>query len=115
MKNKRLVTILGLLAVLAIGGIVYSSLNSKGNTTKTNSDSQTVKVGVLQYVSHPSLDLIYKGIQDGLAEEGYKGDKIKIDFMNAEGDQSKVSTMSKQLLRTSLLSWELSQIQSEQT
>lgn len=74
MKNKRLVTILGLLAVLAIGGIVYSSLNSKGNTTKTSGDSQTVKVGVLQYVSHPSLDLIYKGIQDGLAEEGYKGD-----------------------------------------
>ena len=98
MKNKRLITILGLLAVLAIGGIVYSSLNSKGNTTKTSSDSQTVKVGVLQYVSHPSLDLIYKGIQDGLAEEGYKGDKIKIDFMNAEGDQSKVSTMSKQLV-----------------
>ena len=62
MKNKRLVTILGLLAVLAIGGIVYSSLNSKGNTTKTSGDSQTVKVGVLQYVSHPSLDLIYKGI-----------------------------------------------------
>ena len=98
MKNKRLMTILGLLAVLAIGGIVYSSLNSKGNTTKTGDDSQTVKVGVLQYVSHPSLDLIYKGIQDGLAEEGYKGDKIKIDFMNAEGDQSKVSTMSKQLV-----------------
>mgnify|MGYP003692263857 FL=1 len=98
MKNKRLITILGLLAVLAIGGIVYSSLNSKGNTTKTSGDSQTVKVGVLQYVSHPSLDLIYKGIQDGLAEEGYKGDKIKIDFMNAEGDQSKVSTMSKQLV-----------------
>ena len=46
MKNKRLITILGLLAVLAIGGIVYSSLNSKGNATKTSSDSQTVKVGV---------------------------------------------------------------------
>ena len=33
MKNKRLMTILGLLAVLAIGGIVYSSLNSKGEFT----------------------------------------------------------------------------------
>ena len=98
MKNKRLMTILGLLAVLAIGGIVYSSLSGKTNVSKTGDDSQTVKVGVLQYVSHPSLDLIYKGIQDGLAEEGYKGDKIKIDFMNAEGDQSKVSTMSKQLV-----------------
>ena len=98
MKNKRLMTILGLLAVLVIGGMAYSSLSGKSNGSKTGDDSKTVKVGVLQYVSHPSLDLIYKGIQDGLAEEGYKGDKIKIDFMNAEGDQSKVSTMSKQLV-----------------
>lgn len=56
------------------------------------------KIGVLQFVSHPSLDLIYKGIQDGLAEEGYKDDQVKIDFMNSEGDQSKVATMSKQLV-----------------
>ena len=98
MKNKRLMTILGLLAILVIGGMAYSSLSGKSNGSKTGDDSKTVKVGVLQYVSHPSLDLIYKGIQDGLAEEGYKGDKIKIDFMNAEGDQSKVSTMSKQLV-----------------
>ena len=98
MKNKRLMTILGILAVLVIGGMAYSSFSSKSNSSNTGDESKTVKVGVLQYVSHPSLDLIYKGIQDGLAEEGYKGDKIKIDFMNAEGDQSKVSTMSKQLV-----------------
>ncbi len=42
-------------------------------------------------MSHPSLDLIYKGIQDGLAEEEYKDDQVKIDFMNSEGDQSKVA------------------------
>ena len=42
--------------------------------------------------------MIYKGIQDGLAEEGYKDDQLKIDFMNSEGDQSKVATMSKQLV-----------------
>ena len=42
--------------------------------------------------------MIYKGIQDGLAEEGYKDDQVKIDFMNSEGDQSKVATMSKQLV-----------------
>ena len=79
MKNKRLMTILGLLAILVIGGMAYSSLSGKSNGSKTGDDSKTVKVGVLQYVSHPSLDLIYKGIQDGLAEEGYKGDKIKIE------------------------------------
>ena len=33
-----------------------------------------------------------------MALAGYKADDIKIDFMNAEGDQSKVATMSKQLV-----------------
>ena len=97
MKNKRLLAVLAVLAVLVGGSLIYSSLN-KGGGSKSTTDKKTVKVGVLQYVSHPSLDLIYKGIQDGLAEEGYKADDIKIDFMNAEGDQSKVATMSKQLV-----------------
>ena len=97
MKNKRLLAVLAVLVVLVGGSLIYSSLN-KGGGSKSTTDKKTVKVGVLQYVSHPSLDLIYKGIQDGLAEEGYKADDIKIDFMNAEGDQSKVATMSKQLV-----------------
>ena len=97
MKNKRLLAVLAILVVLVGGSLIYSSLN-KGSGAKPTTDKKTVKVGVLQYVSHPSLDLIYKGIQDGLAEEGYKADDIEIDFMNAEGDQSKVATMSKQLV-----------------
>ena len=97
MKNKRLLAVLAVLVVLVGGSLIYSSLH-KGGGAKSTTDKKTVKVGVLQYVSHPSLDLIYKGIKDGLAEEGYKADDIKIDFMNAEGDQSKVATMSKQLV-----------------
>jgi hypothetical protein len=97
MKNKRLLAVLAVLVVLVGGSLIYSSPNKDGKANPTT-DKKTVKVGVLQYVSHPSLDLIYKGIKDGLAEEDYKADDIKIDFMNAEGDQSKVATMSKQLV-----------------
>lgn len=97
MKNKRLLAVLAVLVVLVGGSLIYSSPNKDGKANPTT-DKKTVKVGVLQYVSHPSLDLIYKGIKDGLAEEGYKADDIEIDFMNAEGDQSKVATMSKQLV-----------------
>lgn len=97
MKNKRLLAVLAVLVVLVGGSLIYSSPNKDGKANPTT-DKKTVKVGVLQYVSHPSLDLIYKGIQEGLAEEGYKADDIEIDFMNAEGDQSKVATMSKQLV-----------------
>lgn len=96
MKNKRLLGIIVALALVVGGSLVYSSLTKQ--ETKTETANKTAKVGVLQFVSHPSLDLIYQGIQDGLAEEGYKGDQVKIDFMNSEGDQSKVATMSKQLV-----------------
>ena len=94
MKNKRLIGIIAVLAVLVAGSLIYSSMNKP----EAKNEKKVAKVGVLQFVSHPSLDLIYKGIQDGLAEEGYKDGQIKIDFMNSEGDQSKVATMSKQLV-----------------
>ena len=96
MKNKRLMGIIGLIAAAVIGTAIYSATAGKDN--KATSNNEKAKVGVLQLVSHPSLDLIYKGIQDGLAEEGYDKDKVDIDFLNAEGDQNKVATMSKQLV-----------------
>jgi len=94
MKNKRLIGIVAGLAVLVVASLFYSSMNKPAAKV----EQKVAKVGVLQFVSHPSLDLIYQGIQDGLAEEGYKDDQVKIDFMNSEGDQSKVATMSKQLV-----------------
>ncbi|WP_242236760.1 tryptophan ABC transporter substrate-binding protein [Streptococcus acidominimus] len=95
MKNKNLLlTILALIAVV-VGGIF---LNNKKEGQEAQTADETVKVGVLQFVTHEALDEIYRGIQDGLAEEGYKDAKIKIDFMNAEGDQGKIATMSKQLV-----------------
>ena len=94
--NKRLIGIIAALALVVGGSLIYSNLTKQ--ETKTETVNKTAKVGVLQFVSHPSLDLIYHGIQDGLAEEGYEGDQVKIDFMNSEGDQSKVATMSKQLV-----------------
>ena len=96
MKNKRLMGIIGLIAAAVIGTAIYSATAGKDNMAA--SSNEKAKVGVLQLVSHPSLDLIYKGIQDGLAEEGYDKDKVDIDFLNAEGDQNKVATMSKQLV-----------------
>ncbi len=94
--NKRLIGIIVALGLVVGGSLIYSSITKQ--ETKTEQENKVAKVGVLQFVSHPSLDLIYQGIQDGLAEEGYKEGQVKIDFMNSEGDQSKVATMSKQLV-----------------
>ena len=97
MKNKRVLGMIGALLAVILVAVVYPMLTNKNDANKTDG-TKKAKVGVLQLVSHPSLDLIYKGIQDGLAEEGYDKDKVDIDFLNAEGDQNKVATMSKQLV-----------------
>ncbi|TPR37014.1 tryptophan ABC transporter substrate-binding protein [Apilactobacillus micheneri] len=53
------------------------------------------EVGILQLTEHPALDAIHHGIIQGLKESGFKpGKNIKIDFQNAENDQSNLKTMS---------------------
>ncbi|MBQ6699908.1 MAG: ABC transporter substrate-binding protein [Oscillospiraceae bacterium] len=53
------------------------------------SDSDVVKIGVIQFMQHASLDEAYQGFVDGLAEAGYvEGENLKIDFQNASGEVS---------------------------
>lgn len=58
------------------------------------------KVGILQLMSHPALDQINKGINDTLKKHGYiNGKNIKIEFQNAQNDQSNLRTISKQFVQ----------------
>lgn len=93
MKNKRLIWTLVFLAILTLGSIGTDLFKKEHQDT-----NKVVKVGILQFVTHDALDQIEKGIEDGLKEAGYKGDKVKITLLNSEGDQSKIQTMSKQLV-----------------
>lgn len=57
------------------------------------------KVGILTLMHQPALDQIHKGVVAGLAKEGYHdGKNIKIDYQNAQGDQSNLKTMSTKLV-----------------
>ncbi|WP_302480069.1 tryptophan ABC transporter substrate-binding protein [Streptococcus parasuis] len=95
MKNKNL---LATIIVLTVMVVVALFLTQKEQNNSTNS-TEKVKIGVLQFVTHDSLDEIYKGIKAGLEEGGYTTtENLSIDFMNAEGDQSQVQTMSKKLV-----------------
>lgn len=48
---------------------------------------KTLKVGILQYAPHPSLDNCYAGIVEGLAQAGYvDGENISIDYKNGNGE-----------------------------
>lgn len=57
--------------------------------------SKEVRVGVLNLMRHPALDEIYRGYKAGLAKSGYK---IKIDYQNANNDQSNLKTMAEKLV-----------------
>ena len=62
-----------------------------------------IQIGVLQLVEHPALDAAYQGFVDGLAEAGFVvGDKIEIDFRNAQADQSNLMTMSERFVKNNV-------------
>ena len=81
----------GLVAALALSTMV-------GCSSKKDSSDQK-KIGVVQLVEHDALDASYKGFKDGLEKAGYKdGDKIKIEYKNAQNEQSNCQTIAKQFV-----------------
>jgi len=59
------------------------------------SNIERKKVIVITPVSHPSLEQSILGFIDGLSSEGYDNDKIGIKKMNANGDFSRVPSLTK--------------------
>ncbi|HFU4001932.1 TPA: tryptophan ABC transporter substrate-binding protein [Streptococcus suis] len=95
MKNKNLLATIIALTVMVVAALFMTQKEQSSQSAS----SEKVKIGVLQFVTHDSLDEIYKGIKVGLEEGGYSTtDNLEIDFMNAEADQSQVQTMSKKLV-----------------
>lgn len=96
-KNvKKIIGFLVLLVVLLGGVFIFQRTQAD---TKPTAKKEKPTVGVLQLMSHPALDSIYKGIKQGLKEEGYTLNKdVKIDFQNAQGDQSNLKTMSEKFV-----------------
>ena len=98
MKKSVLAFIVVIIVVLGY----YFINNKKGELTQENSqitNEKIINVGVLQLLSHPALDAIYKGIDEELANQGYKnGENIKINLLNAQGEQSNLALMSEKLV-----------------
>lgn len=88
MKKKYLISGVIFIFVVILGFAFFQGQQKQKPQAKPT-------VGILQLMSHPALDAIHKGIIHGLEEEGYKpGKNIKIDFQNAQNDQSNLKTMS---------------------
>ncbi|WP_204123154.1 tryptophan ABC transporter substrate-binding protein [Lacticaseibacillus mingshuiensis] len=87
---KRMIALIAVLVVFL--GVAFGVESKPEQAAKTSS---VKTVGILQLMSHPALDAIHKGIIQGLKNKGYTvGKNLKIDFQNAENDQSNLKTMS---------------------
>lgn len=94
MYSRKLKISLMIIGLMILYPIITMTVE-KQQENRTNS----MTVGVLQYISHPSLDEIYQGILTGLKEQGLEeGKNLKVVFQNGQGDQSKLNMMSQQLI-----------------
>ena len=115
-KLKRLITgviaiTMLLAATTACGG--NDKENAEEETSKipevsTEADQETddqsdvaeeksARIGVIQFIEHPSLDQAYKGFVEYLGQNGYvEGENLEIDFQNAQGEQANCQTIAGQ-------------------
>lgn len=85
--------------VMAAGMAAVLSLSVMAGCSKEEESSGQKKIGVVQLVEHDALDAAYKGFKEGLKDAGYKdGDKIKIEYKNAQNEQSNCQTIAQQFV-----------------
>lgn len=72
-----------------------SSVVSKpsGSSQASKTSDAPYKIGLIQYVEHPSLDTIRESFMSRLEEWGYDETKVQIDYQNASGDTANVNTI----------------------
>lgn len=83
--------------LIGLAAVSLLLLAACGQTSKAASTKGVIKIGILQQINQTALDDTRKGFIAELAKHGYKGNKIKIDYVNANGDQANLSTMATRL------------------
>ncbi|MCO6558020.1 MAG: ABC transporter substrate-binding protein [Bifidobacterium sp.] len=100
--GRALTATIIVIVLILVGGFTYQlgRRHALGNDNTASTSQHALKrVGILQYVSHPALNQIHKGVVDELEKEGFiDGKNIQIIDQNGQADQSKLATMSEQLV-----------------
>lgn len=78
------------LAVLAAAGALALT-GCGGGGSAASSDAETYKIGITQYVSHPSLDAAREGFVEALEDAGLD---VEYDEQNAQADQGTVTSIA---------------------
>ena len=84
--------------IISFVSLMVAMLALVGCATSNDSKEQ-VHIGLLQYVEHDALSGARKGFIAELEEQGYAdGKNIRIDYQNAQGEQSNLQTIADKLL-----------------
>ncbi len=86
---KKLLTIL--LAITCLLSLVAcsSSTNDNNSATSDATEENNFKIGVVQLLQHPALDLATEGFKDALADNGI----TNVDVQNASGESANCATI----------------------
>lgn len=87
---KKIAALLMSLLVIVAG---FTACSGNGAAKPNNGK---LKVGVIQYMSHSSLDNCYDGLEKGL--KNALGDKVEIDFQNGNGDSATCDSIAKKMV-----------------
>ncbi|MET3589107.1 putative ABC transport system substrate-binding protein [Bartonella silvatica] len=61
--------------------------------------SDHVKVAITQIMAHPAADAVRKGVEDALAENGYKqGENFELTFLSAQGNISTATQVARKFV-----------------
>lgn len=84
---------MSLAALGLVGALLFSGCSNNESTggNEANDNKETFKVGISQYVTHPSLDAATKGFKKALKDEGLA---VEFDEQNANADQSNVQNIA---------------------
>lgn len=82
-------------AALALAGCgSNSSTSANDSSTHSNAAAKgSYSIGIMQYVSHPSLDAAREGFKQALAHSGLQ---VEFTEQNAQGDQATVTSIANQ-------------------
>ncbi len=88
------------LLILLLAAVLSVGLIGCGSETTGSDSSETVKLGIIQIVEHPSLDAARSGFLDVLKENGYvEGENLQVDYENAQGDQANLQTIARKFVQ----------------
>ncbi|WP_375635327.1 MULTISPECIES: ABC transporter substrate-binding protein [unclassified Bartonella] len=84
---------------IKILGIIIAAVFMMNSVAKADDQVKRVKVAITQIMVHPAADTVRKGVEDVLAENGYKqGENFQLTFLSAQGNISTATQIARKFV-----------------